>query len=167
MTGLRKTPRRASRACALALLLAIGACVVVEQQPATSAPPPANPSGEIAEFIALANEARADAGCTEPLILESDVAAVAQSHSEDMQRRDFFDHENPDGRTPMQRVLAYGIPVRAVAENIALGQPTGRVVLESWLDSPGHRQNLLNCDYTHHGVGLAGAYWTHVLVRLR
>lgn len=132
--------------------------------PATAAPPPANPDAAIAEFIALANDARRTSGCDAPLVWHEAVGAVAAAHSEDMRRRGYFDHVGLDGRTPMQRVQAAGIAVRAVAENIALGQPTGRAVFESWRDSPGHRRNMMNCEYTHHGVGLAGPYWTHVLV---
>lgn len=153
-----------------ALLLGQG-CVVpatnVPPVPAERAPAVSDPDDAIDEFVALANRARADAGCPAPLIWEGDLAAIAQMHSEDMRRRGYFDHVTPEGRTPANRVQAAGIPITAVAENIALGQPTGRAVFESWRDSPGHRRNLLNCEYTHHGVGLAGAHWTHVLVRLR
>lgn len=150
------------------LLYASGGCVAAPAAgPPTMGTGPANADAAIAEFVRLANDARAVAGCGRALIRHDDVARVAQAHSEDMRRRDYFDHVSPEGRTPMQRVQAAGVAVSAVAENIALGQPTGHAVFESWRDSPGHRRNLLNCDYTHHGVGLAGGYWTHVLVRLR
>ena len=148
------------------IALLVGCAVAPATVPATSAPPPADPDAAIAEFVALANDARRDAGCS-PLIWHDEVAAVAHAHSEDMRRRGYFDHVDPAGRTPMQRVVAAGISVSAVAENIALGQPTGRAVFESWRDSPGHRRNMLNCEYSRHGVGLAGAYWTHVLVTPR
>ena len=148
----------------LAAALLSGCMVQTVTVPATESPPVANPAAAIDEFVALANQARADAGCRRPLVLHAGVIAVAQAHSEDMRRRDFFDHDNPEGLTPMGRVQAAGVEVWAVAENIALGQPTGRAVFESWRDSPGHARNMLNCDYSHHGVGLAGAHWTHVLV---
>lgn len=131
----------------------------------TTAPPPSDPAAAIAEFVALMDGARSANACATPLVWDDAVAAVALAHSEDMRRRGYFDHVSPEGRTPMQRGQAAGIPVRAVAENIALGQPSGRAVFESWRDSPGHRRNMVNCEYTHHGVGLAGVHWTHVLVR--
>ena len=157
------------RLAPLAFVALLGACMVsvgpdAVRQP--GAPPPA-PAAEVDAFAELAAEARRDAGCSTPLAWHADVAAAAQGHSEDMRQRDYFDHVGPDGRTPMQRVQSAGVEVSAVAENIAHGQPTAVAVLESWLGSPGHRRNLLNCEYTHHGVGLSGTYWTHVLVRLR
>jgi uncharacterized protein YkwD len=128
--------------------------------------PPPVAADELDAFVAVANQARRNEGCG-PLAWHAGVAAVAQAHSEDMLTRDYFDHTDSRGLSPMQRVQAAAIPVRAVAENIAHGQTTGAAVLQSWLDSPGHRRNLLNCEYTHHGVGLAGTYWTHLLVRLQ
>ena len=160
--------RRKSPA-ALAAALLLNACVVtatnVAPTPAGEAPAVPDRDEAIDEFVALANRARADAGCAAPLIWRDDIAAVAQAHSEDMRRRGYFDHVTPDGLTPLDRVQGAGIAVWAVAENIALGQPTGASVYESWRGSAGHRRNLLNCEYTHHGVGLAGAHWTHLLVR--
>lgn len=150
------------------LTAALSACVSEPVViPATAAPPPADRAAAIAEFVALANDARRANGCGAPLVWHDGVASVAHAHSADMHRHGYFDHVGRDGSTPMQRVQAAGIAVRAVAENIALGQPTGRTVFESWRDSPGHRRNMLNCDYTHHGVGLDGAYWVHVLVGLQ
>ena len=157
--------RRKSPAAVLFGATLLAGCVVQPVTvPASASPPVANPTEAIEQFVALANEARATAGCRRPLVPHAGVAAVAQAHSEDMRRRAYFDHDTPEGVTPMGRVQAAGIDVWAVAENIALGQPTGRAVFESWRDSPGHARNLFNCDYSHHGVGLAGAHWTHLLV---
>jgi len=130
----------------------------------------ASPVGDtdeaIAEFVALANGARRDAGCAGTLIWHADVAAVALAHSRDMSARDYFSHVDQLGRTPLDRVQAATIPVTAVAENIALGGRSAATVFEGWMGSPGHRRNLLDCRFTHHGVGLADGYWTHLLVRL-
>ena len=152
----------------VAIVVLVASCVAVQPAPpATMGAGPADPAGAIAEFVRLAEDARADAGCAAALAWHDGVANVAQAHSDDMQRNDYYDHVDRAGRTPMERIQAAGIPVWAVAENIAAGQPSGAIVFRSWMDSPGHRRNLLNCEYTHHGVGLAGRYWTHVLVRLR
>jgi stress response protein SCP2 len=92
---------------------------------------------------------------------------AAQAHSEDMVRRAFFAHENPDGRQVWDRAGAAGYPYRKVAENIAAGQPTARDVVRGWMDSPGHRANILDPELTQIGVGhaLGGSYgvcWTQV-----
>jgi uncharacterized protein YkwD len=147
------------------LLTALSACAVAPAVVPATESPPANPSEAVAEFVALADAARRDAGCGTPLEWHDGIADLARAHSEDMARHAYFDHVDRSGRTPMQRVQAADIPVRAVAENIARGQRTGADVFRSWRGSPGHSRNLLNCEYTHHGVGLSGGYWTHVLVR--
>jgi uncharacterized protein YkwD len=99
-----------------------------------------------------------------PLIWDDRLAEVARKHSRDMARRGFFSHVNPDGIDPFERLSAAGIPYRAAAENIAEGQTSGREVLEDWLESPGHRRNLDDAAYTHHGIGRYGNHWTHVFV---
>ena len=161
---MRRTPAPRGLAASAVALLFI-ACAVQVPEPPSNAQPVIDPDQAIADFVSLANRARLDAGCG-TLAWHGDVAAVAQAHSEDMVARDYFHHVDRMGRTPMQRVQAATIPVNAVAENIAQGHQTGAAVLNGWLDSPDHRRNLLNCQYTHHGVGLAGSTWTHVLVRL-
>jgi uncharacterized protein YkwD len=95
------------------------------------------------------------------------IAAVAQAHSDDMARNNFFSHQNQRGQSPFERLNAAGIRYSSAAENIAYGQPTGQQVLQSWLTSSGHRQNIDNCGYTRHGVGLAANRWTHVFVGQR
>jgi uncharacterized protein YkwD len=103
-------------------------------------------------------------GCA-ALRWDGPTAAVAQAHAEDMVRRDFFSHTNPDGQTPFDRLRAAGVTYMAAAENIAYGYSTGAGVLEGWLGSTGHRANIENCAYTHHGVGKAGTHWTHLFLR--
>ncbi len=100
-----------------------------------------------------------------PLSWDDGIAAVAQAHSEDMVARGFFDHTNPDGATPFDRLADAGIVYRSAAENIAAGQATGERVLASWLSSSGHRANIENCSLTQHGVGLFDRHWTHVFIR--
>jgi uncharacterized protein YkwD len=82
-----------------------------------------------------------------------------------MQRRGYFSHTTPEGRDPFDRLRAAGIGFVAAAENIAQGPTTGDDVFAGWLASPGHRQNMLDCRFTRHGVGLHGGFWTHVLIR--
>lgn len=126
--------------------------------------PEAELPAEVQDFVSLMNAHRADVGCG-PLTWNAPVAEVAEAHSQDMVDRDFFAHTNPDGRSPFQRLQDAGITYAAAAENIAYGYPTGAVVLDAWLDSPGHRANIENCNLTEHGVGLVGTHWTHLFIR--
>jgi uncharacterized protein YkwD len=119
---------------------------------------------EVASFVKLMNEYRRSLGLS-PLIWDSRVAAVAKAHSRDMYERDYFSHTTPEGRTTWDRLAARRVTYSRAGENIAWGQTTGRAVLEAWLNSPHHRENIEREGYTHHGVGRVGTYWTHVFIR--
>ncbi|MBN6053429.1 CAP domain-containing protein [Nonomuraea sp. RK-328] len=114
------------------------------------------------QVVALTNKARAGNGCR-PLTHDPKLHLAAERHSADMAARGFFDHTAPDGSDPGSRIRAAGFtPIRAWGENIAMGQRTAAQVVQGWLDSPGHRANIMNCSFTHIGVGHAakGPYWT-------
>ncbi|MGW1608363.1 sigma-70 family RNA polymerase sigma factor [Streptomyces sp. NPDC002285] len=125
----------------------------------------AAPSGAVAQVVALVNKERSAAGCG-PLSQDSQLNQAALRHSEDMDARDFFDHTNPDGADPGQRVTAAGYRWSTYGENIAQGQQTPEAVMESWMNSPGHRANILNCSFKDIGVGIhkasGGPWWTQV-----
>lgn len=130
----------------------------------TSAPPPAPaPQGVAGQVVALANKERAAAGCG-PLKEDAQLRAAAQGHSDDMAARDFFSHTNPDGADPGQRTTAAGYRWSTYGENIARGQQTAKSVMDSWMKSPGHRANILNCAFRDIGVGIhqgsGGPWWT-------
>jgi len=114
-------------------------------------------------FVTAVNEHRAAVGCP-ALEWNDDVARVAQDHSDDMVERSFFDHTNPDGDSPFDRLSDAGISYNGAAENIAYGYTTAEEVLAGWLGSDGHRANIESCALTEHGVGLNASYWTHVLI---
>ena len=118
----------------------------------------------IQEFIRLVNAKRRSMGCPE-LIWDDRVAAIASTHSRDMDSRNFFSHTNPEGRDPFDRLQKSDVAFSAAAENIAFGPKTGHEVYETWLDSPGHRRNMLDCSFTRHGVGRVAEKWTHLLFR--
>jgi len=118
-------------------------------------------SSETAEVARLVNEHRARIGCR-ALAWDDAAARAAQAHSDDMARRNYFSHTSPEGRTMVDRLRAQGAGYRLVGENIAMGQSTAREVVRGWLASPGHRQNIENCGYTRHGVGLRSGRWTHL-----
>jgi len=119
---------------------------------------------EIRELVRLVNARRRSIGCPE-LKWDDRIAAVAQRHSRDMVKRNFFSHRNPKGKDPFDRLEEADLDSTAAAENIASGPQTGKEVYESWLNSPGHRRNMLNCRYLRHGVGREEGRWTHVLIR--
>ncbi|RZU33118.1 CAP domain-containing protein [Blastococcus saxobsidens] len=141
-----------------------------ETPPAAPAPAPAPAAvvtpaalGDEAEVLSLVNAARADAGCG-ALVADPGLAAVARAHSADMRDRGFFAHVNLAGQDPFQRAAAAGVTARA--ENIARGQQDAAGVMASWMDSPGHRANILDCDLRSLGVGVAdgagGPWWTQI-----
>ncbi|GAB2772059.1 CAP domain-containing protein [Streptomyces daliensis] len=115
-----------------------------------------------AEVLSLVNQERAQAGC-KPVTADSELATLAGDFSEDMARLGFFDHTSPDGQSPWDRAEEQGIDDLG-GENIARGQANAQSVMDSWMNSPGHKANILNCDYRTLGVGAhfaeGGPWWT-------
>lgn len=110
-------------------------------------------AGYAAEVVDLINIARAEAGCP-PLTLNTQLSKAAQGHAADMARNDFFSHTGSDNSTFIDRIVAAGYqPWRQAAENVAAGYASPDVVVANWLNSPGHRANILNCTYEDTGVG--------------
>lgn len=118
------------------------------------------------EVLALVNRERANAGCA-PVTLDTRLSAAALAHSEDMARRNYFSHTAPDGTTFDERIEQAGYSWSTAAENIAAGQATPAQVMSAWMGSPGHKANILSCDFTQMGLGhyyeagdRYGHYWT-------
>lgn len=111
--------------------------------------------------VRLTNQARVKNGCR-PLVHDPKLHLAAERHSADMAAHDYFDHTSRDGRTFDQRIRAAGFTFHLAGENIAKGQPTAASVVRAWLNSPGHRANIMNCGFTHIGVGhnAKGPTWT-------
>ncbi|MEU7183614.1 MULTISPECIES: CAP domain-containing protein [Streptomyces] len=129
-----------------------------------SHPPKAADGGSSAEaqVLSLVNQERAQAGCS-PVTANHELGGLARQFSDDMARRQFFDHTDPDGASPWDRARHRGIGDLG-GENIARGQADARSVMETWMNSPGHRANILNCEYRTLGVGAhfgpGGPWWT-------
>jgi uncharacterized protein YkwD len=104
--------------------------------------------------LVLVNQERTKAGC-QPLAADSRLATAARLHSRDMANRGYFDHTTPDGVTFDKRITNAGYRWSSVGENIAKGQKDAASVMRSWMDSPGHRANILNCTFKDIGIGLA------------
>jgi uncharacterized protein YkwD len=121
----------------------------------TTTPAPAA-AGPVAEVLRLVNVERAKAGCG-ALTTDSRLAAAAQAHSADMAANNYFSHTGRNGSDVSDRVEAAGYRWSAVGENIAKGQPTPAAVMQAWMNSSGHRANILNCRFRNIGIGLANA----------
>lgn len=137
--------------------------------PSSSAPPPSTPkttpqpkvdTSMAGQIVSLVNNERADAGC-DPVAEEPHLDTAAQKHSDDMSARDYFSHDTPEGVHFDERIRDAGYS-KPGAENIAKGATSAAQVMEMWMNSSGHRANILNCSLTKLGVGVtkSGWYWT-------
>ena len=131
--------------------------------PAPATPPGGGDRRLVEQMVGLVNQHRRGAGCPELVWMQA-VANAAQGHSNDMARRNYFNHESPEGQGPSDRLRSNGVTFRSMGENIALHPGAPRDVLTQWLNSPGHRRNLDQCSYTHHGIGLRDGLWTHLFI---
>ncbi|MDT4987245.1 MAG: hypothetical protein QOI74_1339 [Micromonosporaceae bacterium] len=101
----------------------------------------------------LINQQRASHNCG-PLTTDTKLRTVARAHSADMVARNYFSHTSPDGVTFAVRIRSTGYTL-AYAENIAWGYRSAADVVDGWMNSPGHRRNILNCAYNRAGLGVA------------
>ncbi|MCP2273837.1 putative conserved protein YkwD, contains CAP (CSP/antigen 5/PR1) domain [Actinokineospora diospyrosa] len=128
----------------------------------TTAKPPPVDSSVAGQVLTITNEERAKAGCS-PVALDSRLNQAAQDHSADMSAQNYFSHTSLDGRTFVDRAKAAGYTSPG-AENIAKGQRTAAQVMTAWMNSAGHRANILNCGLKTMGLGFVqnGYYWTQM-----
>lgn len=129
----------------------------------TTVPPTTVPPTSLAmttRVVRLVNGARADHGCA-AVAVDARIERAARKHSADMAERDYFSHDTPEGVGFEERIRDEGYP-RPGGENIAKGYRGAADVMAAWMDSDGHRANILNCDLTTIGVGLDtdGWLWT-------
>lgn len=123
------------------------------------------------EVVRLVNVERAAVGCA-PLSINADLVEAAQLHSVDMAEHNFMSHTGSDGSNFSQRARAAGYTGFPGGENVAAGYPTPAAVMRGWMESDGHRKNILNCNFRNIGVGYASNpnstyihYWTQVFGR--
>ena len=117
------------------------------------------------EVIRLVNEIRAENGL-KVLTYDWELARVARYKSQDMKDNKYFSHTSPVYGTPFQMIKNFGISYRSAGENIAKGYATPQAVVNGWMNSSGHRANILNANFTHIGVGYVsgGNYWTQMFI---
>lgn len=117
------------------------------------------------QVIDLTNEQRKQNGLP-ALQADTKLSGVAQKKSEDMRQNGYFSHTSPTYGSPFDMMRDNGISYKAAGENIAQGQPTPQEVVKAWMDSPGHRKNILSPDFTHIGIGYdpSGHHWTQMFI---
>uniref|UniRef100_UPI001FA8CEA1 CAP domain-containing protein n=1 Tax=Clostridium peptidivorans TaxID=100174 RepID=UPI001FA8CEA1 len=115
------------------------------------------------EVVRLTNIERSKQGL-KPLTLNAELSKVARIKSKDMVDKKYFDHNSPTYGSPFDMMKSFGISYRAAGENIAYGQRTPEEVVKGWMNSPGHRANILNGNFTEIGVGFYNNYWTQMFI---
>ncbi|MDQ0245450.1 putative YkwD family protein [Bacillus fengqiuensis] len=143
------------------------------QQPATNTEKPAaTTASNVSEFekqvASLVNQERQKAGL-QPLQLDTKLSDVAREKSKDMMNKGYFDHQSPTYGSPFDMMKQFGITYKSAGENIAKGQQTPQEVMNAWMNSEGHRANILNGSFTHIGVGFVKdaqgtTYWTQMFI---
>ncbi|MRH43180.1 SafA/ExsA family spore coat assembly protein [Aquibacillus halophilus] len=118
------------------------------------------------EVIQLTNQERAKYGLG-ALKPDWELSRVARYKSQDMHDKNYFSHTSPTYGSPFTMMQQFGINYRSAAENIAKGQRTPQEVVRAWMNSPGHKKNILSADFTHIGVGYVkdGNYWTQMFIK--
>ncbi|WP_231510839.1 CAP domain-containing protein [Bacillus sp. UNC438CL73TsuS30] len=133
------------------------------QQPITQAP--AGISNMAQQVIDLTNAERKKNGLP-ALSADALLSKVAQTKSDDMEAKHYFSHTSPTYGSPFDMMRDFGVTYKSAGENIAMGQPTAKEVVTAWMNSEGHRKNILSPNYTNIGVGFnsKGNYWTQEFI---
>lgn len=117
------------------------------------------------EVVRLVNIERAKNGLS-PLTYNWELSRVARYKSQDMRKNNYFSHTSPTYGSPFQMMKSFGITYKTAGENIARGYKTPEAVVNGWMNSSGHRANILNSTFTQIGVGYEkdGHYWTQMFI---
>ena len=120
------------------------------------------------EVVRLVNVERSKAGLP-ALQIDQEVSKVARLKSEDMAKKNYFNHTSPTYGSPFEMLKKFNITYKTAGENIAKGQKTAESVVNAWMNSEGHRKNILSSSFTHIGVGYATKgstpYWTQMFIK--
>lgn len=144
--------RRLALASTLAVLLSLGG---VTGAVAQTCPPtdPDTPSTGLQAVLKEINNYRSLSGAP-PLTLDARLTKAAQAHADDMAAKNYFSHTSLDGRSAGQRITAAGYTWRTYGENIAMGYADWSAALRGWMNSAGHRRNMLSPSFQHIGLGV-------------
>lgn len=118
------------------------------------------------QVVSLVNKERAKEGLA-PLSMDWELARVAKYKSQDMNDKNYFSHTSPTYGSPFDMMKNFGISYNAAGENIAKGQTSAAQVMEAWMNSSGHRANIMDAKFTHIGVGYVedGNHWTQMFIK--
>ncbi|AOV07695.1 CAP domain-containing protein [Sporosarcina ureilytica] len=135
-------------------------------KPVEEATPNASISAIEQEVLNLTNAERQKAGLA-PLQIDQKLMDSARAKSKDMSVNGYFSHTSPTYGSPFDQMKSFGVTYRSAAENIAMGQRSAQEVVKAWMESPGHRQNILTPNFTHIGIGYDanGNYWTQQFIQ--
>ena len=117
------------------------------------------------KLLNLVNKARNENGLSS-LTLNSSLSNVAQKKAEDMKNNNYFSHTSPTYGSPFDMIKSFGINYKTAGENIAMGQKTAEAVFNAWMNSSGHRANILNKNFTQMGIGYTSGntYWSQMFI---
>ena len=141
-----------------------------QQKPEST--PEQKPSTDFSSYqqqvLDLVNAERTKRGIS-ALTLDSNLSSVATKKSQDMVNKNYFENTSPTYGSPFDMMKQFGISYRTAGENIAKGQKTPQEVVTAWMNSEGHRKNILNPNFTNLGVGIAKdskgtTYWTQMFI---
>lgn len=141
-------------------------------KPAAPAPKPTAPapatgdvSAYVQQVIDLTNAQRSKNGLP-ALLHDTKLSGVAQKKSVDMAQNNYFSHTSPTYGSPFDMMRDFGVTYKSAGENIAQGQRTPQEVVNAWMNSEGHRKNILSANFTHIGVGYekSGNHWTQMFI---
>jgi uncharacterized YkwD family protein len=124
---------------------------------------PASVSAYASQVASLVNQERAKAGL-KPLVNDQALSAMALAKAKDMYANNYFDHTSPTYGSPFDMMKTFGISFSYAGENIAKGQKTPQTVMTSWMNSAGHRQNILSPNYTKIGVAYYNGEWVQEFI---
>jgi uncharacterized YkwD family protein/spore coat assembly protein SafA len=125
---------------------------------------PATTTGTYAnQVVSLVNKERAKAGL-KPLVKDSALSKMALDKAKDMHYNNYFSHTSPTYGSPFDMMKSYGIRFSYAGENIAMGQRTPQEVMNAWMNSQGHRQNILSRNFTTIGVGYFNGKWVQEFI---
>ena len=134
-------------------------------KPAAPAPATGDVSAYVQQVIDLTNAERSKNGLP-ALKHDSQLSGVAQKKSVDMAQNNYFSHTSPTYGSPFDMMRDMGVSYKSAGENIAQGQRTPQEVVTAWMNSEGHRKNILSANFTHIGVGYekSGNHWTQMFI---
>ncbi|MCM3718885.1 LysM peptidoglycan-binding domain-containing protein [Fictibacillus phosphorivorans] len=131
------------------------------QKSAAPASAPSSVGAYATQVSQLVNQERQKAGLA-PLTLDAELCNVALVKAKDMIAHNYFDHNSPTYGSPFDMMRNFGIDYTAAGENIAKGQTSAQAVMNDWMNSPGHRQNILSSNYDLIGVAYYEGAWVQL-----